>query len=126
MTCACLRCLLLAAAACVLPAHAQVELRHDPFARPTLAAAANPQTSGGANITNPDVPWNPQLTSVMLAGKDSMVTVDGVIVSLGEKIDGHRLIQVRDHEAVFQKGRKRIVLTMGIANSKSAVDRGRR
>lgn len=113
--------LLLAIAAFTLPGYAQVELRHDPFVRPKLAAAAN--SKGGDTATtsrSQEAPWEPRLTSVMVAGKDSMVTVDGVIVVLGEKIDGHRLIEVRDREAVFQKGRKRIVLNMGIENSRSA------
>lgn len=109
---------------CALPVCAQGALRHDPFVRPQLSASVNhrpgdpvlPMDAAGGE-------WSPQLSSAMMAGKDSMVTVDGVIVRLGEEINGYRLLSVRDHEAVFQKGRKKIVLKMGTTVLKSNIDR---
>ena len=55
----------------------------------------------------------------MVAGKNSLITLDGVIMKLDEEIEGYRLVQVKDHEAVFKKGKKRIVLTMQINTQKS-------
>ena len=107
-----------------LPANAESMLRHDPFVRPQLSASANHRPG------DPVLPmeavggeWSPQLSSAMMAGKDSMVTVDGVILRLGEEINGYRLLRVRDHEAVFQKGGKKIVLKMGTTVLKSNIDR---
>lgn len=87
-------------------------LLHDPFARPLLAVPGpnNPVTAKtGAEA---EVPWNPKLTAVMVAGKNSLVNLDGTIIGIGEEKDGYRLVQVRDREAVFNKGKKRIVLKM--------------
>lgn len=98
-------------------------LRHDPFARPALAALAGGNArSPVAEATPP--PWSPCLTAVMIAGRDSLVTVDGVIVRLGEEIDGHKLTEVRDREAVFQKGSKRIVLEIRETVRKPGKERG--
>ncbi len=103
---------LLAALGTLPAAFADNTLRHDPFARPVLTATAAPAPGGPPVPASQDVPWAPTLSAVMVAGKQSMVTVDDTIVTLGEVIDGHRLIRVTEHEAVFQKGKKRIVLTI--------------
>lgn len=91
-------------------AFADGPLRHDPFARPALSAPAPRATGAQATPVNEELPWTPVLSAVMVAGKNSMVNVDGTVVTLGEAIDGYRLVQVTDQEAVFKKGKKRIVL----------------
>jgi hypothetical protein len=87
-------------------------LKHDPFARPLLTAAVATAESG-AKIEE-EIPWNPTLTAVMVAGKNSLITIDGVIMKQGEEKDGYRLVQVKDHEAIFKKGKKRIVLEIKV------------
>lgn len=94
-------------------AFADEALKHDPFVRPLLSEAAATTTESGAKIEE-ETPWNPTLTAVMVAGKNSLITIDGVIMKLGEVKDGYRLTQVKDHEAVFKKGKKRIVLEIKI------------
>lgn len=74
-------------------------LRHDPFARPVEAAA-----------TPPAAPWQPTLRGVLLAGQGSLANVDGTLVAIGEKIEGHRLVSVSDRQAVFEKDGRRLVL----------------
>lgn len=92
-------------------------LKHDPFARPMLSSRGAPAPG---NVPAPPVAaapamsWNPGLTAILSAGKDSMVKVGGVMVRVGEVIDGHRLVEVRESEAVFiavQNG-KRVVLSL--------------
>lgn len=85
-------------------------LRHDPFARPALAA---PLANGGQPAPIGAKEWRPQLRAVIVAGKSSMVNVEGTIVSLGELIDGFRLTGVEDRKAVFMKDGVRVELTMG-------------
>jgi hypothetical protein len=50
----------------------------------------------------------------MVAGKNSLITIDGMIMKLGEVKDGYRLVQVKDHEAVFKKDKKRVVLEIKV------------
>ena len=93
-------------------------LKNDPFARPLLssrgATVPGSAPSAPSVATTPGAPWNPELTAVLLAGKDSMVKVGGVMLRVGEVIDGHRLVAVRESEAVFigVQTRKRVILSL--------------
>jgi len=78
-------------------------LKHDPFARPTLALEAPP----GA----PE-PWSPSRIGIVMAGKKSAVNVDGDLIRIGEDKDGYRLVRVGEREAVFTRGGKRIVISI--------------
>lgn len=82
--------------------------RHDPFARPKLAAET-PAIPAAA----PTAEWRPQLSAIVAAGARSMVQVDSTVVELGEEIDGFRLVSVTEKKAVFAKGRRRVELTIG-------------
>jgi len=90
----------------------ETTLKHDPFARPLLTTAAASSESGAK--VEEETPWNPTLTAVMVAGKNSLITIDGMIMKLGEVKDGYRLVQVKDHEAVFKKDKKRVVLEIKV------------
>ena len=93
-------------------------LKNDPFARPMLSSRGAPApgsiSSAPRIATAPGTSWNPELTAILSAGKDSMVKVGGVMVRMGEVIDGHRLVAVRESEAVFVsvQDRKRVVLSL--------------
>lgn len=93
---------------CCFSVTAAETLQHDPFARPLITNSTTVAT------VVEEVIWNPALTAVMVAGKNSLVNVDGVIIKLGEEIDGYRLIEVKDYQAIFKKGRKRVVLTIAM------------
>ena len=98
-------------------------LQHDPFARPQLGLLA--QENDTARATGvPDVAWTPHLTTVMVAGKDSMAVVDGTILRLGESLAGYRLVKIRDWEAIFQKDGKRIVLNILLSETAQGENRG--
>ncbi len=108
-------------------------LRNDPFARPQLAALAskNPATHSSATTrpdaanpeARPEVPWSPRLKAVLVAGDGSLVNLDGTIVRLGEEVDGYRLVQVQDSEAIFKKAKQRIVLKMGSSAARQSTER---
>lgn len=89
-------------------------LQHDPFVRPQPVPAGNAKATSAANALAEEVPWRPRLTAVLVAGKDSLVNLQGEIIRMGEEKDGYRLTEVRDQHAVFRKGKKRVVLTMGM------------
>lgn len=101
----------------------ELSLRHDPFARPALGALSVGDAKS-AVAEAPPPPWRPQLTAVMIAGKDSLATVDGAIVRLSEQISGHRLVQVRDRQAVFQTGSQRTVLEIQPTSPHRGKDQG--
>ncbi len=105
------------------PAFAGDSLKHDPFARPLLSAPLPSNTAAGT-VAEEEMPWNPQLIAVMVAGKDSLVNLDGIIIKIGEEKDGYRLVQVRDQEAIFKKGNKRIVLNMEMSALRKNKERG--
>jgi len=93
-------------------------LKNDPFVRPMLRGVPAPVDPGVPSAppvaTAPVASWNPELTALLRAGKDSMVKVGGVMLRVGEVIDGHRLVEVREGEAVFiaLENRKRVVLPL--------------
>jgi hypothetical protein len=87
-------------------------LKHDPFARPQISATLPLNTEHDGAIAEEEMPWSPTLTAVMVAGKNSLITLDGVTLKIGEVKDGFRLVQVNDGEAVFVKGKKRIVIAI--------------
>ncbi len=93
-------------------------LKSDPFARPMLAPRGAPDAGTVPGVPRvakaPGASWNPELTAILLAGRDSMVKVGGVMVRRGEVIDGHRLVEVRESEAVFiaVQDKKRVVLSL--------------
>jgi hypothetical protein len=99
-------------------------LKHDPFARPLLSTSLS-----GGNVplnasAEDEVSWDPQLIAVMVAGKNSIVNLDGVILKIGEEIDGFRLVEVRDRKAIFRKGSKRIVVEMEMLSLQEYKARG--
>jgi hypothetical protein len=93
-------------------------LKNDPFARPILSARGAPAPSGAPAApraaTVHGTSWNPELTAILSAGKDSLVKVGGVVLQVGEVFDGHRLVEVRESEAVFiaVQTKKSVVLSL--------------
>jgi hypothetical protein len=90
-------------------------LQHDPFARPSLGGL--PQGAGSAPRTGPPRPvLEPKRTlnrqAVMVAGSASMANVDGVMVRVGDQVQGYRLVAVHDRGAVFEKDNKQFTVPL--------------
>lgn len=85
-------------------------LHFDPFKRPAILSepAAPAKNPNRATVE----PWSPVLRATILAGEFSMVNLNGVIISLGEEVDGYRLVEVGEQTAVFAKNGKRHALSM--------------
>lgn len=79
-------------------------LQHDAFARPFQLGSA---ASAGAYHSS-----RPKLIAVIVAGKKSLVNLNGTIIGIGEQKDGYRLISVGDRKAIFEKRKKLVVLEM--------------
>lgn len=74
------------------------KLHFDPFKRP--APAVVPVRAAPAPAPAPE--WTPRLRGVMVAGRESMANVDGVLVAIDEQVDGRRLVEVTERRAVFE------------------------
>jgi hypothetical protein len=93
------------------PAWAASEtLSHNPFKYSDLEAAAGQPEAMQSSAPGPA--WEPELRGIMVAGKSSLVNIGGTILGIGEEIEGYRLVGVREHEAVFQKGGGKVVVAM--------------
>ena len=63
-------------------------------------------------VINVPPPWSPELRGTLVSPWGPMVNVDGVILEIGEEIDGFRLVEVREYEAVFVRDGARRTLIM--------------
>jgi hypothetical protein len=91
------------------------KLQHDPFARPGLsglqhARQAEPRGNGKATAAGPRPKL--KLLAVMVAGPNSMANVDGVMVRIGDEVNGYRLVDVSERNAVFEKNKTRFSVSL--------------
>lgn len=101
--------LALAALALVTGAAWATELpRHNPFQRPAAAQVAATSPDGPEEDATPKL----LLKSMLLAGPDTVVSINGQLLRLGETIDGWRLLSARPGKAILSKGRERVELNL--------------
>jgi hypothetical protein len=85
-------------------------LHRNPFERPVLV---KPESVAAMKSEQAPPPWTPELRATLLAGDGlSLANVDGEMVEIGEDYQGHTLVEVREREAVFERGGKRWVLSL--------------
>ncbi len=84
-------------------------LQSNPFARPFLEKSKEvrpmlePEPSSLKDL---------ELRATMVAKGDSFANVGGLILGIGEEIEGYRLVSVENEKAVFSKGDEFITLTL--------------
>ena len=103
-----------AAIALLLPALAtttepQPELRRNPFTRPAVEDLRADATSSYDGL---GAGRDPGLRAVLVAGSKSVVDFDGVILQIGERANGYRLLSVEEDRATFSKNSKTIVFSL--------------
>lgn len=102
--------------ALALPAMGQGRaLQHDPFVRPAVGlvpANASSAAAGGVKAA-PEGKPKLSLQAVLVAGPQSIANVDGVMVRVGESINGYRLLEVEHRSAVFEKNGAKFTLGIG-------------
>jgi len=84
-------------------------LHKDPFERPKLE---QPTGSASSRYGSDGVPAEWELRATLVAGRDSLADVGGVIVRVGEEIEGYRLLSVGEGSAVLLGNGSRLVLTV--------------
>ena len=82
--------------------------RYDPFAKPQQLLKISAIPTKSENLFDKDL----KLTATLRAGKNSMVSLQGKIVQLGEEIEGYKLIKVSDRTAIFANNEQRILLSL--------------
>jgi hypothetical protein len=88
-------------------------LQHDPFARPMLGAMPANASAATASRRAPALRPKLNLQAVLVAGPNSIANVDGVMLRVGDAIQGYRLVEVEHRSAVFEKNGDRFTLGIG-------------
>jgi hypothetical protein len=92
---------------------ALIQLKNNPFSKPDIKVQ---KTLPVVNIApslpeqKPDI----NLEATMVSVNGSMVIVNGELIEIGDKIENMKLIEVREGEAIFRKGRKTRVYQVGV------------
>lgn len=101
-----------------LPQADEARLQRDPFQPPRLEKKTSSPSPGIADappaVYAPPISVAPdfKLRAVLHAGAQSMVNVDGNLISVGEEIEGYRLVAIHERKAELVKGGDKVVLTL--------------
>jgi hypothetical protein len=90
-------------------------LQRNPFAAPKVLE--QPVTLvAPRRVAEPEPEPEPEplfrLRAVLAARGGSLANIDGEILGVGEKIEGYRLVAIREHQVVLRRRGKRIVLSV--------------
>jgi hypothetical protein len=103
--------------ALALPALGQGRaLQHDPFVRPAVGLVpgnASSAAAPGRLKAAPEATPKLNLQAVLVAGAHSIANVDGVMLRVGESLNGYRLLEVQQRSAVFEKNGAKFTLGIG-------------
>ncbi len=90
-----------------------IKLKNNPFSKPDIKVQKTlPVVKIGVSLPEkePDI----KLEATMVSVNGSMVIVNGELIEVGDRIESFKLIEVREGEAVFGKGRKTRVFQVGV------------
>lgn len=86
--------------------------RHDPFAQPVLKKLRLKKTHSENTLPESEKPWLPVLTSTLRAGSNSIAIVGGRVIKIGQQVEGYRLLEVGEQDALFEKDGNKIRLRL--------------
>ena len=89
-------------------------LKQDPFQVPSLFRNATANKLITATASGDGL----ELRGILISANNPMVNINGEILSVGEVIDGYRLVDVTEQNAVFEKRENRITLQLLTENTK--------
>lgn len=90
-----------------------IELTNNPFSRPEIKVQPVRQQSRSAPV-QAQKETVIYLEATLVSVNGSMVIVNGELISVGEKVEDMKLLEVREGEAVFGKGRKTRTYKVGV------------
>jgi hypothetical protein len=97
------------ALACQAAAGSAGILHKNPFAHP-LPESSQP-VPGAANPA-PEVPVPLELRGTMLAGADSLANIGGLILGIGQEVDGYRIVAIHERQVVVEKNGEQRTLSV--------------
>lgn len=87
-------------------------LRYDPFETPALLDQPSVEPLSVQSLDITPKPWERELRATSVSAVRSMANVDGVILMVGQELDGFRLVEVREGAVVFERDGTRQTLIM--------------
>ncbi|MGD2062847.1 MAG: hypothetical protein PVF51_04615 [Nitrospirota bacterium] len=87
-----------------------VELSHNPFSRPELSLLPSGRGSG-ADEGRPGETL--ELRATLVAPEHAMADVNGLILTIGDEVEGFRLVDVGERRAVLERDGERVVVSLG-------------
>jgi len=86
-----------------------LSLRHDPFEQPAFLRIPGEARQSGPVV---DATPNMELRSILQAGNESVVNLNGEILMIGDSFKGYQLLEVGKQSATFIKDGAKIKLTL--------------
>lgn len=84
------------------------ESRRNPFVHPKFDTEAFVASPGETLVREEPI----RVTAILLAGERSLVSVDGVVLGIGEEHEGYVLREVHDESAIFSHRGKSVTVTL--------------
>jgi len=94
------------------PGTTSSSLQHNPFRKPQTVTHQRPPLAA-PKPAEQEQPPQLELRATLVSRMRPLVNVGGTIVIVGEEIEGFRLLEVGEGEAVFGKGKKKYTLSIG-------------
>ena len=85
---------------------------HNPFKRPPQALVDAATQGGGAAPPAEAAPPRLVLKALLLAGPDTVASINDQLLRIGDRIEGYRLVAVQGTRAELVKDGKRLILDM--------------
>lgn len=85
-------------------------LRFDPFKSLGFGLPARPPADRDAGDAAPA--WSPQLRATLISDHQSLVNVDGELLTVGDALQDYTLVRIEERTAVFERGGERLVLSL--------------
>jgi hypothetical protein len=79
-------------------------LRKNPFSQPEVVKTPPPPPPVAVEIVVPPEEVELDLTATMVSATTPMVIVDGELLTIGDRIEGLKLIAVMEGSAIFSRG----------------------
>jgi hypothetical protein len=87
-----------------------VELLHNPFTRPELPSLPSAHSSGVDEGRRGE---SLELRATLIAPEHVMANVNGVILTVGDEVEGFRLVEVGERRAILERDGTRVVVSLG-------------
>ena len=96
----------------VLAAEVSAVPLHNPFKRPAQALVDPATQAGGAAPLAEAAPPRLVLKALLLAGPDTVASINDQLLRIGDRIEGYRLVAAQGTRAELVKDGKRLILDM--------------